>query len=136
MPDQEQALRKLLFHLASEANLAVLVTDGDLREPGPRIVAVNPAFEVLSGYTAEELIGANPRLFQGARTSLLKRQRMRRAIQAGRPHTTELWNYRKSGEAYYCRIEVFPLCGADGAPWSFVAIEREVKRKPGRRSGG
>jgi PAS domain S-box-containing protein len=118
--------------LAEEHPLAVVVTDGELSEPGPRILYVNRAFERMTGYTAEEVLGRSPRMLQGERTSLAARKALRRALRAAEPHTTTLVNYRKSGEPYHCQIAVYPVCDPAGRLINAIAIEREVKRGPGR----
>lgn len=127
------SLIQLISALAGDSDLAVVVTDGLLLASGPQIRYVNAAFERLTGYASQELIGANPRILQGPATSLAARKRLSKALRAGERHTTTLMNYRKSGEPYRCEIEVFPLLTPDGAPFAAVALEREVPRARGRR---
>jgi PAS domain S-box-containing protein len=130
------SLIQMISALVGDTELAVVVTDGALTEPGPRILYVNAAFERMSGYTAYEVIGESPRMLQGPATSLAAKKRLARALRAGQPHRTTLVNYRKSGEPYRCDIEVFPLLTPAGEPFAAVALEREVVRRPGRRSTG
>lgn len=118
--------------LADNFALGVVVTDGELTEPGPRLLYVNPAFERMTGYSAREVLGRNPRVLQGKKTSLASRKALAQALRHALPHKTSLVNYRKNGEAYLCEINVFPVCNADGLLVNAIAIEREVKRGPGR----
>ena len=46
----------------ANSDQAILITD-----PGAAIVSVNPAFSEITGYTAEEAIGRNPRMFSSGR---------------------------------------------------------------------
>lgn len=126
-------LRDLISALADDLDVGVVLTDGQLSPPGPHILYVNTTFERMTGFDRAEILGKNPRIFQGAGTSLAARKRLARALRNGERHTTTLVNYRKTGEAYLCAIDVFPIMAPDGALISAVALEREVERKPGRR---
>ncbi|WP_158624746.1 PAS domain-containing protein [Caulobacter sp. 602-1] len=120
--------------LAVDSETAVVVTDGELSHPGPTILYVNGAFERMTGYLSSELLGKTPRLLQGERTSLATRRALARALRKGQRTKVALINYRKSGEAYRCEVEVFPILDRDGVLVNAVALEREVRRRPGRRS--
>ncbi|MET3667187.1 PAS domain-containing protein [Caulobacter sp. 1776] len=126
-------LKELIAALTESSQTAVVMTDGDLSGPGPTILYVNAAFERMSGYDRQELVGRSPRLLQGDKTSLAARRALARAIRKGQRQKVVLVNYRKSGEPYHCEVEVFPILGADGALINAVALEREVRRGPGRR---
>jgi PAS domain S-box-containing protein len=112
----------------------VVVTDGELRSPGPTILYVNSAFERMTGYVSSEVGGRSPRLLQGEKTSLVARRMLMRALRRGERAKVVLINYRKSGEPYHCQVEIFPLLDKDGTLLKAVALEREVRRGPGRRS--
>ena len=126
-------LRDLISALADDLDVGIVLTDGQLAPPGPHILYVNTTFERMTGFDRDEILGKNPRIFQGPGTSLAARKRLARALRNGERHSTILVNYRKSGEAYLCAIDVFPILAPDGALISAVAVEREVERRPGRR---
>lgn len=122
----------LITALTADSQTAVLMTDGDLSYPGPTILYVNAAFEHMTGYTSSELVGQTPRLIRGEKTSLADRRALVRALRGGKRKKVALINYRKSGEAYRCEIEVFPILNKLGEVVNAVALEREVRRGPGR----
>ena len=126
-------LEDLLAVLTADSDTAVVVTDGELSHPGPTILYVNGAFERMTGYPGAELVGQTPRLLQGEKTSLATRRALSRALRAGKRLKVALVNYRKSGEAYRCEVEVFPILDSHGVLVNAVALEREVPRGPGRR---
>jgi PAS domain S-box-containing protein len=126
-------LRDLISALADDLDVGVVLTDGQLSPPGPHILYVNATFERMTGFNQDEILGKNPRIFQGPSTSLAARKRLARALRNGERHSTTLVNYRKSGEAYLCAIDVFPIIAPGGALINAVALEREVERRPGRR---
>ncbi len=113
---------------------AIVLTDIDLERPGPTILYANPAFERMSGYTAVELLGASPRLLQGVGTNPRVTQRIARKLRTDGRYHGVLENYRKSGQAYLCEIDVRPLVGRSGELQAFVAFEREVVRRRSRPS--
>lgn len=125
---------ELVRLFAEPLDTAVLLTDVDLERPGPTALYVNPAFVRMSGYAASEIVGNTPRLLQGPGTRReLTRIGMRKLRAEGRFHGV-LENYRSSGEAYLCELDVRALQGRDGQPLAFIAFEREVVRRRGRPS--
>ena len=128
------SLSALITTLSATSDAAIVLTDGALTEPGPTILYVNAAFEQMTGFSSEELLGTTPRILQGPRTSLAARKAMSQALRKGQRYKTTLINYRKSGELYRCEIEVFPILNVNGDLINVVALEREVARRPGRRA--
>lgn len=118
--------------LAQSLDHAVVVTDGALNAPGPIVLYVNPAFERMTGYAVCEMVGQSPRILQGAGTSLAARKALARSLRTLKPYETTLVNYRKSGEAYLCSIQLYPVSDDAGRLINAIAIEREVARGPGR----
>lgn len=125
-------ITELVRLFAESLDVAVVVTDCDLDRPGPSILYANPAFTRMSGYEAAEVLGGSPRLLQGAGTNPEATRAIARSLLAGGRFQGVLQNYRKSGEAYLCEIDVRPICGWDGSIQAFVAFEREVVRRRGR----
>jgi PAS domain S-box-containing protein len=128
-------LADLVRMLAEPLDVAVVLTDVDLERPGPTILYANPAFARMSGYAPEDVIGRSPRMLQGPATNLQVTRLLPRALRAQGRFLGCLQNYRRSGEAYLCELDVRPLQGRDGQPIAFIAFEREVVRRKGRPSG-
>ena len=125
---------ELVKMFAEPLDLAVVVTDIDLERPGPTILYANPAFTLMSGYTATEVLGNSPRLLQGSGTSREATRMVARSLRAKGRYRGVLQNYRKSGEAYLCEIDVRAILDRAGRPEAFIAFEREVVRRRGRPS--
>ncbi|MDA8382336.1 MAG: PAS domain S-box protein, partial [Betaproteobacteria bacterium] len=88
----ELSLAASVFHESVEG---VLVTDAE-----STILSVNPAFTEITGYTAAEAIGRKPRLLRSDRHDReFYRSMWDTLIKDGR-WQGEIWNRRKSGEAY------------------------------------
>lgn len=114
--------------IVQNAEDIVIVTDADeLDEPaGPRIVYVNNAFENLTGYTAQEVIGETPRLLQGKFTEQATRARIKAALRQKLPVREVILNYSKTGKPYFLDMNIIPLKNRDGVVTHFAAIERDV----------
>src|SRR5262245_60739755 len=86
----------------------IIVTDATIEEPGPHIVFVNEAFTRMFGYEAHEVLGRNPRMFQGPATERPVLDRLRAALVRGEPFVGGTVNYRKDGTAFPLQWSVTP----------------------------
>jgi PAS domain S-box-containing protein len=116
----------LLASATHVARNAVCITDADLDEPGPRIVYVNPAFERMTGYTAEEVLGRNPRFLQGEQSDRRVLDRLRADLEAGRPFQGETFNYRKDGTPFTMAWRVAAVTDEHGRPTHYVAAQDDL----------
>ncbi len=110
---------------------AVLVTDGDLTAPGPRIVFANAAFERLTGYAADQLVGRSPRLLQGPATDPAPLARLRAACAAGEPFTGRVTNYRADGTPFEMEWHIAAVRDAAGRVSQFVSVHRDLTARAG-----
>lgn len=129
--EAEEQLR-LINSAVEQIDEMVVITDGRIDGPGPRIEYVNPAFSRVTGYSFEEIVGKTPRVLQGPRTSRKVLDRLRRCLEAGENFEGETWNYRKDGSAFLLRWHVAPLRDAHGRITHFVSVQRDVTEQ--RRS--
>jgi len=106
----------------------VIVTEAkDLDAPtGPKIIYVNTAFEKLTGYSAQEVIGETPRILQGKYTDQDTIQRIRTALLNKEPVREQLLNYSKTGHPYWLDINIMPLTNRYGEVTHFAAIQRDI----------
>ena len=99
--------------------------------PDRRMVFVNAAFESLSGYRADEIIGKSCRFLQGEDTDPRSIAMIQLALDSGRTFAGELLNYKKSGVPFWNELTITPLKDASGAVTHFIGITRDVT---GRRA--
>lgn len=105
---------------------AVLITTAELDPPGPQIIYVNPAFEKMTGYTAEEVIGQTPRILQGPKTERAVLDRLRKDLSEGRPFYGDTINYRKDGTAFHLEWRIGPIQNVAGQIEYYIAVQRDV----------
>jgi len=118
--------QQLFGACVEQAYDAVVITDARIDLPGPSIIYVNPAFEAMTGYTRDEVIGRTPRILQGPQTDRATLDRMRRALESGQFFEGRAVNYRKDGTAFHMEWSVSPVRETAGAITHFVAVQRDI----------
>ncbi|TXT30510.1 MAG: diguanylate cyclase/phosphodiesterase with PAS/PAC sensor(s) [Rhodocyclaceae bacterium] len=104
-----EAHLQLMAMVFSNSNEAIMVTDA-----GNRIIAVNPAFRRLTGYLPDEVMGKDPRILSAGITSPEVFSDMWASLDRHGSWQGELWDRRKSGEAYPKWLSISLVRDADG----------------------
>jgi PAS domain S-box-containing protein len=117
-----------LYHnVISHTNDMVVICKAEpINEPGPKTIFVNKAFEQITGYSKEEVIGKTPRMLQGVDTDRETLDRIRRALENWQPIREEILNYTKSGEPFWNEVSIFPVANAKGWYTHWVSVQRDV----------
>ena len=111
-----------LEKLLSNPYDALVLTDHTVK-----IKWVSAGFFQMTGYNKCEVLDKNPKMFQGRKTSQKSRSRIRTKLDGQQTFVEEVLNYRKSGEEYWCRVEIHPLFAEGEDASHFIALESEVK---------
>ncbi|MBI3483619.1 MAG: PAS domain S-box protein [Acidobacteria bacterium] len=106
--------------LESAAN-AIVITDRD-----GCITWVNPSFTRLTGFSAEEAIGKNPRILKSGQQEPAFYRQMWQTMLAGNVWRGEVINKRKDGTLYYEDMTITPVHDSTGEICHFVAIKQDV----------
>ncbi|WP_185903242.1 PAS domain-containing protein [Halonotius terrestris] len=106
---------------AEAAPHAMFITDRD-----GIIEYVNPAFERMTGYTAEEAIGNTPRLIKSQQQDAAFYEDLWSTITAGEVWEEELTNQTKAGEFYRVKQTIVPIENQYGEITHFTAIEHDI----------
>ncbi|MBW4708240.1 EAL domain-containing protein [Roseobacter sp. YSTF-M11] len=122
--EQQKELSELAA-IARKAEEAIVITDLDTR-----IVWHNPAFERISGHSADAIKGRLPAdLLQGPDTDPQTRADIRAALAAREPISVELINYRSDEEEYWVRLSISTLFDDQGQAYGFMAISSDVSEQ-------
>lgn len=125
----EERLR-LLESVVTNANDVILITQAELIDSfSPRIVYVNKAFERMTGYLSEEVIGKTPRILQGPKTDRTQLDKIRTALSRREPVRVELINYSKDRSEYWIELNIVPIADEQGQCTHFVAIQRDITER-------
>jgi diguanylate cyclase (GGDEF)-like protein/PAS domain S-box-containing protein len=113
--------------LVENTNDVIMVLDATpLSAGGPKIAYVNPAFEKLMGYRADEVVGQNPKFLQGPATDDETRSQIRQAMSDNKSIRTQILNYAKDGSEMWLDINFVPLFDENGVLAYYAAIERDL----------
>ncbi len=93
------------------------------------ILYVNPAFEKDTGYTAEEVLGRNPRLLKSGRHGKEFFRDMWMTIERGEVWQGHLIDRRKDGSLFDVHQIITPISDAGGRIVNFVSVWRDVTRE-------
>ncbi|QSW97874.1 bacterio-opsin activator domain-containing protein [Haloterrigena alkaliphila] len=108
----------------NEAPVGITISDPD-REDNP-LVYVNDAYQEITGYGYDEVVGRNCRFLQGEDSSETAIAEMAAAIDEDRPVTVELQNYRKDGTEFWNEVTIAPVRDEDGAVTHYVGFQNDV----------
>ena len=97
-------------------------------EPDGTIQYVNAAFEEITGYTAQEVLGKTPRVFASGLMSDAYYQDLWETITAGGTWQEVVANRRKNGDVYYADQTIAPITVGEEIA-GFVAIQSDVTKK-------
>lgn len=101
----------------------VLVIITDLRG---KIVYVNRKFVECTGYSAEEVIGKNPRILKSGHTSGEEYKQLWASITSGKEWRGEFQNRKKNGELYWEYAVITPIRDEKGSVSHFLALKEDI----------
>jgi two-component system cell cycle sensor histidine kinase/response regulator CckA len=119
--EKEQAR---LATAVQQADEAIVITD-----PAATILYVNPAFERVSGYSRDELIGQNSRILHSGQHDAAFYSAMWSTLLAGKTWHGTFVNRRKDGSLFEEDAWITPMRGQDGSVVSYVGVKRDVTRE-------
>jgi len=119
----EKQLQLQSSALEAAAN-AILITDQD-----GEILWTNPAFNQMSGYSPEEVIGQNPRMLKSGIHKKSFYKQLWKTILAGKIWQGEMTNRRKNGSLYTEEMTVTPVRDTSGEITHFVAIKLDISAR-------
>ncbi|MBP6760105.1 MAG: PAS domain-containing protein [Flavobacterium sp.] len=124
--EEEQRL-KLLETVTTQAKDSIIITESDLQDGNiPKIVYVNPAFSVMSGYEPDEIIGKSPSIFIGPNSDKREYEKLSASIKNRQECQIETISYKKNKEEYWVGFSMLPVYNSDGELSHWVSIQRDI----------
>ncbi|MDD5758035.1 MAG: PAS domain S-box protein [Desulfobulbaceae bacterium] len=118
---RKEATLRMLSCVVEQSPTSIVITD-----PTGVIEYVNPKFCELTGYSAEEVVGHNPRILQSGNTPQEEYDRLWATILGGETFHGEFCNKKKGGELYWESATVAAITDDAGAITHFVAIKEDI----------
>ena len=109
---------------AFESDTAMLVTDAD-----GRILKINKAMAESSGYTADEVVGRTPKLFQSGRHDEDFYRDIWETIRRTGRWQGEVWDRRKTGEVYPKWLTISAVVGTDGNVSNYIGSHYDISEQ-------
>jgi diguanylate cyclase (GGDEF)-like protein/PAS domain S-box-containing protein len=122
----EERLRVLERAMESTTN-GVLIADA--RSPDLPTVYINAAFERMTGYSFDDIVGRNCRILQGNDRDQPEIVELREAIIEGRSADVMLRNYRKDGALFWNHLNLAPVRNERGEITHYVGIQVDVTER-------
>lgn len=119
----EEQLR-LQNRAMTETLNGIVITDPN--QPDNPIIYCNPAFERMSGYSSEEVLGHNCRFLQGPDTDQAVRAEIREAVAAGQSCRVVIKNYRKDGTLFWNELVISPVRDDSGQLTHFIGVKTDI----------
>lgn len=101
----------------------------DMASRASPVIYVNPAFERITGYPADEIMGRNPHFLAGTERDQVGLEEIRAAVREQRAGSAILRSYRKDGSPFWNEFSVSPVRNETGSVTHFVAIFNDVTER-------
>lgn len=110
---------------ASSINDGISISDYSLE--GNPLIFVNAAFERMTGYSFQEVVGQNCRFLQGTESKQEDQLNiLREAVIKHQPCIVTLRNYRKDGSMFWNELSLTPLLDCEGKLTHYLGIQKDV----------
>ncbi|MGA7593786.1 MAG: EAL domain-containing protein, partial [Gallionella sp.] len=110
--------------VAFESQEKLMITDAN-----GVILRVNQAFTENTGYTADEVVGQNPRIFKSGRHDAAFYREMWDAIKTTGKWQGEVWDKRKKGDIYPKWLSISAVKNSDGLVTHYVASHVDITER-------
>ncbi len=124
---QAEDLLRLRDRVIESSSNGILIND--LKRPNNPIIYVNPAFERMTGYSAREVIGRNPRFLIRTDRDQPGLERIRSALREKREGRAVLRSYHKDGTMFWVELSMSPVANEAGEATHFVTILNDVTER-------
>ncbi|GLI37589.1 EAL domain-containing protein [Geobacter hydrogenophilus] len=102
------------------------ITITDATHPDNPIIYVNPAFERITGYGVDEVIGKNPRFLRGDDRDQAELKKLMHAFREEREGCFVLRNYRKDGSPFWNELFIAPVRDRDGVVTNYIGVMNDI----------
>jgi PAS domain S-box-containing protein len=119
----EKTLKKL-YQATEQSPVSTVITDVN-----GAIEYVNPKLCSVSGYSFNEVIGKNPRIFKSGHITSDEYKIMWDTILSGKQWSGEFPNKKKDGSIYWESASISPIRNDEGEITHFVAVKEDITER-------
>ena len=123
------AIEDLQRRALAATEMSVCIVDAQRRDEP--LVWVNAAFERVTGYRREDILGVNCRFLQGSHPDRAAAGRIRAGLVEQRTVEETLLNFRADGSPFWNHVVISPLFDLAGELSHFVGVQADVSLEVG-----
>ncbi len=124
--EEEQRLQLLGTVITQNRETVIIAELANADHPEDRIVYVNPAFESMTGYTQEEVIGKSASIFINRFKNKRDVKLISDALKKKEAFKFETLNKRKNNEEYWVNLTIIPITNKDNQHTHWISIQRDI----------
>ena len=121
---QMESMARKLSRAVEQSSSTIVITNRD-----GVIEYVNPRFCLTTGYTADEVMGMNPRVLKSGDRPLEDYRELWRTITSGKEWRGEFHNKSKDGTLYWEAASISPLTDKNSAIIGYLAVKDDISDK-------
>ena len=118
-----EEIRKL-SRATEQSSVSIIITDLN-----GNITYANPKVFSLTGYSFEELVGKNPRIFKSGTKLTEEYKILWNTIKSGNEWKGEFHNIKKNGELYWESASISPILNEKGEMTHFLAVKEDITER-------
>ena len=123
----KEALLNIRNNALASASNGIIIADA--KQPHLPIVYCNDAFERITGYTLEAVLGKNCQFLQNDDRDQEEIRIMKNAISKGEGCSVVLRNYKKNGQLFWNDITITPIYNSEKQLTHFIGVQNDVSDK-------
>lgn len=101
----------------------------DARQKHNPIIYFNTAFQEMTGYAADEILGNNSRFLQSDDRDQEGIAKIRLAMEKGESCQVTLRNYRKNGSMFWNELTINPIKSKEGEVTHYIGIQTDITQR-------
>jgi PAS domain S-box-containing protein len=113
-----------LSQAVEQSPVSIVITDRQ-----GTVEYVNKKFTEVTGYTADEATGQNPRILKSGYTTDVDYQNLWKTLMSGETWCGEFHNKKKNGELFWESSSISPLLNSQGEMSHFLGIKEDITEK-------
>ena len=125
---KEEELRlRLLETVIVQTKDSIIITEANFNKRKlPKIIYVNPAFSIMTGYSSNEIIGKSPDLLKGPNSDIISIKKIISSIKNKKEFVIEMIASKKDKKEFWLRFSMIPIYNADNELSHWVSIQRDI----------
>jgi|GEM_PF-2025041 len=112
---------KILSRAVEQSPASIIITNID-----GNIEYINPKVTQITGFTPEEVIGKNPRIFNSGEKLKIDYKVLWETISSGKEWRGEFHNKKKNGELYWESASISPIMNEKGIITHYLAVKEDI----------